>query len=89
MKYYTRKPTMVVAFQLDFSTPEKTMETLKNLEHCSHILIHYYGDRGYGVKLDGTDKEFEHGDYIYTYVNSYKWYGSKQYNFESEWEERE
>ena len=88
MKYYTKKPDILVGFKLDFSTDEKTIETIKNLEHCSHTLIHRYGDRGYTIKLEDTTKEFSHGDYICTHIYDNKWFGCDGQNFEAAWEER-
>lgn len=79
---------MLVAFKLDFSTDEKTIETLKNLDRCPHILIHGIGERGYRVKLEGTEKEFTHGDYICTHIYDSRWFGRDGHNFEAEWEER-
>ena len=87
MKYYIKKPKMIAAFMLDFSNAEKTWETLNNLDRCSHILIHNNGDKGYAVKIEGTEKEFRHGDYICFNTETCTWYGRDGHNFEYDWEE--
>ena len=87
MKYYTKKPDVLLAFKIDFSTDEKKLETLRNLDRCNHTLIHQVGCYDYAVKLDGTDKEFHQGDYICCNIKECRWFGRDGRHFEEDWDE--
>ena len=87
MNYYRKKPLTIAAFKIDFSNAEKTWETMQNLYRCNHTLIHRNGYHDYIVKLEDTEKEFSHGDYICYDLDNCRWFGRDGHNFEHDWEE--
>lgn len=89
MKIYEKRPKRIAAVMIDFSTPDKTWETMQALDRCSHILIHENGDRDYRVRLynDKEGNEYMYGDYICRDLDTYEWYGMRRYDFEEGWNE--